>query len=372
MPTIKLVNVTKQFGKGSLAVDKLNMVIKNGEFVSLLGPSGCGKTTTLRMIAGLETPTEGEIYFDDECVFSDEKGINLSPDKRNVGFLFQNYALWPHMTVYKNISFGLENMKWPKDKIDARVKEICKTMRIEEYVNRYPAELSGGQQQRVAIARTLAPNPKVLLMDEPLSNLDAKLRNDMRAELKRLHMTTGSTFVYVTHDQSEAMTLSTKVALIRQGLLQQYCPPLELYGEPANLFCADFMGNPSMNFLPAEGVKDGNSLVLTDENFTVRFTPNEPLDLPEKGDYVLGIRPEFVNVSDEGIEARVISSLPSGMETTLSLGVGDVSLAAVAFGSIDFAMDSIVHFNFSGNRYVLFDKKSEEKLGLGSLEIVRA
>ena len=165
MPTIRLVNVTKQFGKGSLAVDNLNMEIKNGEFVSLLGPSGCGKTTTLRMIAGLETPTEGEIYFDDECVFSDEKGINLSPDKRNIGFLFQNYALWPHMTVYKNISFGLENMKWPKDKIDARVKEICRTMRIEEYINRYPAELSGGQQQRVAIARTLAPNPKVLLMD---------------------------------------------------------------------------------------------------------------------------------------------------------------------------------------------------------------
>ena len=369
MPTIRLVNVTKQFGKGSLAVDRLNMEIKNGEFVSLLGPSGCGKTTTLRMIAGLETPTEGEIYFDDQCVFSDEKGINLSPDKRNVGFLFQNYALWPHMTVYRNIAFGLENMKWPKDKIDARVKEICKTMRIEEYINRYPAELSGGQQQRVAIARTLAPNPKVLLMDEPLSNLDAKLRNDMRAELKRLHKTTDSTFVYVTHDQSEAMTLSTKVALIKLGILQQYCPPLELYGDPANIFCADFMGNPSMNFVNVKGVKDGDSLLLNNDHFNVRFTPNDPIELKD-GDYVLGIRPEFVKITEEGIESRVISSLPSGMETTLSLGVGDVTLSAVAFGSVDFAMDSVEHFNFEGNKYVLFDKESEKNLSLGSLEIV--
>ncbi len=371
MPTIRLVNITKQFGKGSLAVDRLNMVIKDGEFVSLLGPSGCGKTTTLRMIAGLETPTEGEIYFDDECVFSDEKGINLSPDKRNVGFLFQNYALWPHMTVYKNISFGLENMKWPKDKIDARVKEICKTMRIEEYINRYPAELSGGQQQRVAIARTLAPNPRVLLMDEPLSNLDAKLRNDMRAELKRLHMTTGSTFVYVTHDQSEAMTLSTKVALIKLGLLQQYCPPLELYGEPNNIFCADFMGNPSMNFVNMHGTKKGDKILLEHDNFKLMFTPREPLDVKEENDYVLGIRPEFVRISDEGIESKVISSLPSGMETTLSLGVGDVVLSAVAFGSVDFAMDSTEYFNFEGNRYVLFDRESENKLALGSLEIVK-
>ena len=373
MPTIRLENITKQFGKGSLAVDKLNMVIKNGEFVSLLGPSGCGKTTTLRMIAGLETPTEGEIYFDDECVFSDEKGINLSPDKRNVGFLFQNYALWPHMTVRKNISFGLENMKWPKEKIEARVDEICKTMRIEEYKDRYPAELSGGQQQRVAIARTLAPNPRVLLMDEPLSNLDAKLRNDMRAELKRLHATTGSTFVYVTHDQSEAMTLSTKVALIKTGVLQQYCPPLELYGEPSNLFCADFMGNPSMNFVEMHGKKNGDSIILENDDMKLRFTPNDKIDIKDENEYVLGIRPEFIRISDKekGIESKVISSLPSGMETTLSLRTGKTTLSAVAFGSIDFAMDSTEFFDFEGKGYVLFDKESTNKLSLGSLQIIR-
>ncbi|MBQ6560347.1 MAG: ABC transporter ATP-binding protein [Erysipelotrichaceae bacterium] len=370
MPTIKLIDVTKKFGKGSLAVDHLNMEIKDGEFVSLLGPSGCGKTTTLRMIAGLETPTEGEIYFDDECVFSDEKGVNLSPDKRNVGFLFQNYALWPHMTVYNNISFGLENMKWPKEKIDARVKEICETMRISEYMNRYPAELSGGQQQRVAIARTLAPNPRVLLMDEPLSNLDAKLRNDMRTELKRLHKNSGSTFVYVTHDQSEAMTLSTKVALIRNGLLQQYCPPLQLYGEPNNVFCADFMGNPSMNFVEMHGVRKGDDVLLENKEFKLLFKPNDPIDIKEENDYVLGIRPEFIKIADKGIRSSVISSLPSGMETTLSLGVGDIVLSAVVFGSIDFAMESTEYFDFEGNGYVLFDKESQEKLTLGSLKIV--
>jgi multiple sugar transport system ATP-binding protein len=369
MPNIKLVNITKQFGKGSLAVDNLNMEIRNNEFVSLLGPSGCGKTTTLRMIAGLETPTEGEIYFDDVCVFSDEKGINLSPDKRNIGFLFQNYALWPHMTVRKNISFGLENMKWSKEDIEKRVDEICQTMRIEEYKDRYPAELSGGQQQRVAIARTLAPNPNVLLMDEPLSNLDAKLRNDMRAELKRLHLNTGSTFVYVTHDQSEAMTLSTKVALIKEGVLQQYCPPLELYGEPTNIFCADFMGNPSMNFVDCRGVKKGDKILLDCKSFKCEFTPNDKIEVPEENEYVLGIRPEFVNITDKGLKATVISSLPSGMETTLSLAIGDVNLSAVVFGSVDFAMDSEVTCNFSGDRYVLFDKASTKMLSLGSLKV---
>ena len=173
MPEIILKNITKRFGK-SVAVDNLNLVIKDGDFVSLLGPSGCGKTTTLRMIAGLETPTEGEIYIDGKLMFSSEKGVDVSPDKRNVGFLFQNYALWPHMTVYKNIAFGLENMKWDKEKIRKRVEELFDTLKIREYVDRYPAELSGGQQQRVAIARTLATNPKILLMDETLSNLDAE------------------------------------------------------------------------------------------------------------------------------------------------------------------------------------------------------
>ena len=370
MPRIRLENVTKQFAKGSRAVDRLNLTIENGDFVSLLGPSGCGKTTTLRMIAGLETPTEGDIWFDDTCVYSESKGINVSPDKRDVGFLFQNYALWPHMTVRRNIAFGLENMKWEKKKIESRVQEICETMRIAEYIDRYPAELSGGQQQRVAIARTLAPNPRVLLMDEPLSNLDAKLRNDMRAELKRLHMTTGATFIYVTHDQSEAMTLSSKICLMKQGVLQQYCPPLQLYGSPANLFCADFMGNPSMNFVPCAGVPAGDGLELSAGSFDVVFHPNQRADFPAGGQYILGIRPEFVKITEEGgIEGRVVSSLPTGMDTILALDAGGLTLSAVAFGSIDFAMDSVIRFAFDGNRYLLFDKESGEQICLGSLEL---
>ncbi len=250
MPRIVLINVTKKWGN-FVAVDHLTMVIEDREFVTLLGPSGCGKTTTLRMIAGLETPSEGKIIIGDRVVFDSTTGVNISPAKRDIGFLFQNYALWPHMTVYKNISFGLENLKWKKADIDKRVEEVMKTLRIEEFRNRYPNEISGGQQQRVAIARTLAPRPQVLFMDEPLSNLDAKLRGEMRTELKRLHKDTDSTFVYVTHDQLEAMTLATRTCLMDKGLMQQYDKPLSIYNNPANLFVADFVGSPTMNFIPA-------------------------------------------------------------------------------------------------------------------------
>ena len=370
MPRIRLEKITKQFSKGSKAVDSLDLVIENGDFVSLLGPSGCGKTTTLRMIAGLETPTEGEIYFDDQCVFSEEKGINVSPDRRDVGFLFQNYALWPHMTVRRNIAFGLENMKWEKSRVEKRVKEICETMRILEYIDRYPAELSGGQQQRVAIARTLAPNPRVLLMDEPLSNLDAKLRNDMRAELKRLHRTTGATFVYVTHDQSEAMTLSTRVCLMKLGVLQQYSPPLELYGSPQNIFCADFMGNPSMNFVPCRGIPRGEEIELEAEHFSLLFRPNAPVRIAEGQELVLGIRPESVKIVESGgLESRVISSLPTGLDTILSLDAQGTVLSAIDFGIVDYKMDSVVRFSFEGNRFVLFDRDSTGQITLGSLSL---
>ena len=377
MPCIKLVNVTKQFSKGAgqsaaPAVDRLNLTIGDGDFVSLLGPSGCGKTTTLRMIAGLEMPTEGDIYFDDKCVFSAERGVNISPDKRGVGFLFQNYALWPHMTVRQNIAFGLENLKWEKDRIESRVKEICEIMRIAEYANRYPAELSGGQQQRVAIARTLAPNPRALLMDEPLSNLDAKLRNDMRSELKRLHMNTKATFVYVTHDQSEAMTLSSKICLMKTGVLQQYCPPLELYGEPDNMFCADFMGNPSMNFVDCTGIPQADGgMELKAASFDVVFHPNAPTDFGgDEGHYVLGIRPESVKIIDSGgLEGKVISSLPTGMDTVLALDTRGITLSAVVFGRIDYTMDSMVRFNFEGDYAVLFDKETTRRIALGRLEL---
>ena len=248
MPNITLEHITKRFANFT-AVEDLNMEIKDSDFITLLGPSGCGKTTTLRMIAGLENPTEGKISIGDKVVYDSEKGINVTPDKRDVGFLFQNYALWPHMTVYQNIAFGLENLKWKKSAVEQRVHEMLALLKIEEFEKRYPAEISGGQQQRVAIARTLAPSPKVLFMDEPLSNLDAKLRAEMRTELKRLHKDSGSTFVYVTHDQLEAMTLSSKICLMSKGIVQQFDSPLTVYNRPANLFVADFVGNPTMNFI---------------------------------------------------------------------------------------------------------------------------
>ena len=370
MPKIILEHVTKRFDK-FVAVDDLNMVIEDREFITLLGPSGCGKTTTLRMIAGLETPSEGKITIGDTVVFDAEAGINISPAKRDIGFLFQNYALWPHMTVYQNIAFGLENLKWPKAKIRERVDEMLAMLKIEQFEKRYPGELSGGQQQRVAIARTLAPKPKVLFMDEPLSNLDAKLRLEMRTELKRLHADTDSTFVYVTHDQLEAMTLATRICLMKLGVLQQYDPPLEVYNNPANLFVADFVGNPTMNFIPAQAkVLDEHRAEVCALGETFAFESAAPLGTLSAGEgdnAVLGIRPEYVRLGEGRQEGKVYATLPAGMETTVKLHVGDQILTSVEFGSVDFQLNSAIRFAFHGDSMILFDKGSEKKAGRGSL-----
>ena len=368
MPEIRLKNVTKRFGK-FVAVDNLNLDIESNAFITLLGPSGCGKTTTLRMIAGLETPTEGSISIGDQVVFDAGKGINLPPNKRDVGFLFQNYALWPHMTVYQNIAFGLENLKWDKKRIRQRADELLHMLHIEAFENRYPSELSGGQQQRVAIARTLAPGPKVLFMDEPLSNLDAKLRMEMRTELKRLHKDTDSTFVYVTHDQLEAMTLSTKICIMNGGVLQQYAPPLTMYNAPANLFVADFMGNPTMNFIDCKVKAEGDRAELSFGDVGCVFHAKGEIRL--KGDTcVLGVRPEFVRIGGEGHPATVYSTLPAGMETTVKLNVGDNLLTAVVFGDVDYPADSQVHFSFT-DRAILFDREDGGKSAAeGTVELL--
>ncbi len=369
MPHISLKHVTKRFDK-FVAVDDLNLEIEDRGFVTLLGPSGCGKTTTLRMIAGLETPTEGTITIDDVVVFDAEKGINLPPVKRDIGFLFQNYALWPHMTVYQNIAFGLENLKWSKEDIRKRVDELLALLKIEQFEKRYPSELSGGQQQRVAIARTLAPSPKVLFMDEPLSNLDAKLRQEMRTELKRLHSDTSSTFIYVTHDQLEAMTLSTQVCLMDTGVLQQYAPPLTVYNQPANQFVAEFVGNPTMNFLPAQATGTGdNTAEVTLLGKKAPFTARNGLELSGR-DVIVGIRPEFLPIQESGpISGKAYSTLPSGMETTVKIDMGDdLMLTAVVFGSVDYAVDQVVTMNVVGNNIVLFDAESKKQIGIGSLE----
>mgnify|MGYP000291882649 FL=1 len=324
MPEIRFENGLKKFGK-TVAVKNINLKIDDKDFITLLGPSGCGKTTMLRMLAGLESPTTGNIYIDHKLVFSSEKGIDISPDKRDVGFLFQNYALWPHMTIFKNISFGLENLKWNKSKIKNRVEELLVLLKIEPLADRYPSELSGGQQQRVAIARTMAPNPKVLFMDEPLSNLDAKLRTEMRSELKRLHLETNSTFVYVTHDQLEAMTLSTKICHMNEGEIHQYAPPLEVYNNPSNLIVADFVGNPTMNFIKTKCIDFADGKIqLKSEDLSFEFSASKAESLSiKKGDQlVLGLRPEHIELSEIGsLTGSIFSTLPSGMETIVKIKI---------------------------------------------------
>lgn len=369
MPEIKIKNATKRFGK-FVAVENLNITIADKGFVTLLGPSGCGKTTTLRMLSGLESPTEGEIYIDDELVFSSENGIDLPPAKRDVGFLFQNYALWPHMTVNENIAFGLENLKWSKADINHRVHELTELLQIDEFLKRYPAELSGGQQQRVAIARTLAPRPRVLFMDEPLSNLDAKLRIEMRAELKRLHRETNSTFVYVTHDQLEAMTLSSRICLMKEGVVQQYAPPLEVYKTPANQFSAEFVGNPTINFVDVECLSIGpEGVQLAADDLLFTFKPSSALSAPEAGQrLVLGIRPEFISLTEEAsVRGRIYSALPSGMETTVLLKLKNILLTSVVFGGHDFPVDGEIGLELVDDNYILFDKNSARNIASGPL-----
>ena len=543
MPEIKLEHITKRWGK-FYAVEDLNLTIADNSFVTLLGPSGCGKTTTLRMIAGLETPTSGRITIGDQVVFDSAMGINVPANKRRVGFLFQNYALWPNMTVYENISFGLTNVKedlpkidfdtrvnarlaeilsapgevtkvlaecrdkkgklddkkallklidtftisqftakkllgyhledgkdvsaeaaalrekaeaarkaleatggsydadyaiykdgqpvtevrkLTKEEIDLTVRRVARIVKIGMFMDRYPAELSGGQQQRVAIARTLAPEPSVLFMDEPLSNLDAKLRLEMRYELQRLHVETGSTFVYVTHDQMEAMTLATQICLINNGVLQQYQPPLTVYNHPQNLFVADFVGNPSINFVEAKGTQQPDGSITLDIFGGVKavFRPREGLDLAawfaerdrkaaahaaerlaksqekgyvEKGnkdepfryhiakveeeddslqeepiltneDLVLGIRPEFLNITSEApLKGEIYGAMPTGMESTIKVYVNGFLLTGVVFGSSLFTIGEQHSISFTGHHIMLFDRQSGDCIALGSLE----
>ncbi len=362
---ISLRHVSKKFGK-VYAVKDLNLEIPANSFTSLLGPSGCGKTTTLRMIAGLETPTEGEIWIGDKLVFSEKEGIDVPADQRGIGFLFQNYALWPHMTVFQNIAFGLETLKWKKPDVKKRVGEMCDLLQLTEYLDRYPAELSGGQQQRVAIARTLATNPSILLMDEPLSNLDAKLRLDMRGELKRLHTSTEATFVYVTHDQMEAMALSTEVCLMNKAVLQQYDMPLTLYARPANKFIANFVGNPSINFIDFETEQKDGELIGKREDKTFIIRLNEGKPLPKK--VCVGIRPENLLVQKEGgLKGKVVSAFPYGMETTVVISCMGQDLRSVVFRSINFAPGQEVSLEIQGDGICFFDPESEALIDTGEL-----
>jgi ABC-type sugar transport system ATPase subunit len=351
--TIRINNLTKKFGK-VLALDHVSLVIEPGTFVTLLGPSGCGKTTLLRCVAGLEDPDGGEIIIGNKLVFSFDKGISLPSSKRDLGLVFQNYALWPHMKVDKNITFALEIQKMPKAEMDKRVKESLKEVQMDGYEDRYPREMSGGQQQRIALARMLAYRPKVFLMDEPLSNLDARLRMDMRTELKRLHHVSGATTIYVTHDQVEALTMSTNIAVMKEGVLQQFDTPDKVYHFPANLFVADFIGNPKVNLL--DGVVSGKNTVDFGKFKITINTSNTG------GNVVVGIRPEDIAISERpepgAVEFNAYSILPSGADSTIVARLGETELTIRVMGISKIQMDQKIWLTFDPQTLNLYDKES--------------
>ncbi|SIR84526.1 ABC transporter ATP-binding protein [Natronorubrum thiooxidans] len=286
MARVRLENITKRYGEET-AVDDISLEVEDGEFVTFVGPSGCGKSTTMETVAGLTQPTEGRVYIGDDDV------TGLAPKDRGVAMVFQNIALFPHMDVYENISFGLRLRKYDDEEVRRRVEQAADIVQLEGMLDRMPAEMSGGQQQRVGIARAIVRNPDVFLMDEPLANLDAKLRVHMRTELQRLHRELDATVVYVTHDQAEAMTMSNRIAVLNNGKLQQIAPPLVCYNEPTNLFVAGFIGSPSMNFVEGTLIEDG----LETNNFTVDLDSTRVPGVTVGDDVTMGVRPEDVHLS---------------------------------------------------------------------------
>lgn len=359
MARILIDNVTKAFGTVK-AVDSLQLEIPDGSFTTLLGPSGCGKTTTLRMIAGLETPTEkGEIWIGDTCVYSAKSGAYVPPAKRRLGLVFQSYALWPHMTVFENIAFGLRIERLSNSVVADRVTKIAKTLFIEDLLQRYPSEISGGQQQRVAIARVLVVEPRVLLLDEPLSNLDAKLRMDMRAELKRLHAETGSTIVYVTHDQLEALTMSTDVAVMNLGKLQQWDNPTRVYNNPANLFTADFIGNPRINSIKGTVHRDSLGPRIVGASLSIPIDAQSAAAALVDQPITIGLRAEDLELSptprDGFAAATVYSVLPAGAEWYVRIKMGEQLLTVTVYHELDVRIDTPIWVGVKPGRVKCFD-----------------
>ena len=349
MSSIRFENVSKRFG-GVTAVEDLSLEIESGEFVSILGPSGCGKTTLLRMLAGLERPTGGTISIGDTVV------NELAPAQRNVAMVFQTYALYPHMTVAGNIEYPLRKRRVAKDERVRRVREAAAVLELEELLDRKPRELSGGQQQRVALGRALVRDPAAFLLDEPLSNLDAKLRTHMRAELIRLHRRIGCTMVYVTHDQLEAMTMSQRIAVLRDGRLQQFAPPRDIYARPGNDFVAGFIGTPSMNFLDGrlEGTGPGRTFRCGDLSLPVGMLPLTD-EMPEPDRRVrLGIRPEHIHFDRQGEPAHVNLVEPTGHETILVFDYRGNELVARMDGDVAIDAGDTVKLAFRAEKLRLF------------------
>ena len=362
MATVTFEHVTKKFGD-VIAVDDFNLEINDGEFMVFVGPSGCGKTTSLRMIAGLEDITEGVVKIADRVV------NDVPPKDRDIAMVFQSYALYPHMSVYDNLAFGLKLRKVPKKDIDKRVKEAAETIQLTTLLQRKPKELSGGQRQRVALGRAIVREPAVFLMDEPLSNLDAKLRVQTRAEIARLHQRLKTTIVYVTHDQVEAMTMGQRIAVMSRAKLQQVGAPQELYDHPLNKFVAGFIGSPSMNFLPVELTGSGDNAVLKANGLSVPLPPafRDAVGATTGGGFVLGIRPEHLDVhSADVLEATVQAKADVveylGNEELLHAIVAGVDIVAVVSAERNVHPGDVVTLHVPLDKIHLFDATSEASL----------
>ncbi|MEV0307966.1 carbohydrate ABC transporter ATP-binding protein (CUT1 family) [Nonomuraea fuscirosea] len=349
MAEVRLEGITKAFG-GKTVVDDLNLTIEDQEFLTLVGPSGCGKSTTLRMICGLERPTKGNVFFDGKPVSW------LPANKRDVAMVFQSYALYPHKTVRQNIGFALKMMRVPKATIDEQVLRAARTLDIEDLLDRKPRELSGGQRQRVALGRAIVRDAGAYLLDEPLSNLDAQLRVLMRAEIKRLHVDVARTFIYVTHDQVEAMTMSDRIAVMRDGVVQQCATPGEIYERPANRFVASFMGSPPMNFVTGELADVDGVRVFRGGELTQELGPYD--DAPDDPAVVLGVRPEDVTLSPTPVEGyqpgKVFVSEPLGPDVLVTVRIGGELLKARVPVPFRLGHDSTVYAGFNRERLHLF------------------
>ena len=364
MSRIELKNINKYYGKQHILKD-INLVAGDGDFLTLLGPSGCGKTTTLRVVAGLEKPETGTIYLDEKQIVNAQERFYEEPGKRGMDLVFQSYALWPHMNVFNNVAFGLSVKKLPSPEIAEKVKAALKRMRIEEYAKRYPSELSGGQQQRVASASATVSYSTVLLLDEPLSNLDAKLRVDMRSEIKRLHHDLGTTILYVTHDQVEALTMSTRIAIFFSGELEQVATPMELYQNPISLRVADFIGNPKINIIHAHATKENNALRISSDLGTFIASPDLLTDdVPDADtfDCFLGIRPEKIKIlaapATGSITASVYSVQPAGSETIVNLKINDTNILVKDLDIKNYKTDQDVQITFDTAKVNVFAKDS--------------
>lgn len=349
--------ITKTFGN-SIVVDRLDLTVDDGEFVVLLGPSGCGKTTTLRMLAGLEDATSGDIFIGEDRV------NDIPTQKRDIAMVFQNYALYPHMTIAQNIAYPLRVRKIERAEIDRRVSRVAEMLEIGELLERRPRELSGGERQRVALARAIIREPRVYLMDEPLSNLDAKLRVQMRGELKRLQHELGTTTIYVTHDQAEAMTLAHRVAVMRKGKLQQFDTPMNIYNRPANRFVAEFVGSPSMNFI--EGRVDNDARRFVSDGLTLDLDEARLARLSGRDLVTLGIRPEHIEVSTaehQGwLTATVHVTELMGNETFVFLRTGSQRIIARAAADFRAEFESAVFVKFKLDRTDFFDSNTGERI----------